>query len=194
MFKLPNTPPELREQWLKSLHRVDIENLKHIYVCLHHFKPEDFITVDKIMQADGNFSERLHERPKLRTTAVPMLLPGCPAYLSAEQVGRPNRFTRESKEVGQFARALELSLQQHERDNDAFIVNIFQDLIEKIPVLILPNMWMVCHCDCDALHIFKPELSDQGMKIQACLKVARNPRIFSFLDNLSIPVTLDVFI
>ena len=30
------------------------------------------------------------------------------------------------------------------------------------------------------------------MKIQACLKVARNLRIFSFRDNLSIPLTLDV--
>ena len=154
VFKLPNTPPELREQWLKSLHPVDIENLKHIYVCLHHFKPEDIITVDKIMQADGKFTEKFRERPKLRTTAVPMLLPGCPAYLSAEQVGRPTRFTRESKEVEQFARALELSLQQHERDNDAFMVNSFQDLIEKIPVLLLPNMWMVCHYDCDALHLY----------------------------------------
>ena len=88
------------------------------------------------MQADGKFTEKLRERPKLRTTAVPMLLPGCPAYLSAEQVGRPTRFTRESKEAEQFARALDLSLQQHERDNDSFMVNSFQDLIEKIPGLL----------------------------------------------------------
>ena len=111
--------------------------------------------MDKIIQADGKFTEKLRERPKLRTTAVPVLLPGCPAYLSAEQVARPTRFTRESKEEEQFARALELSLQQHERDNDAFMVNSFQDLIENIPVLLLPNMWMVCHYDCDALHIYK---------------------------------------
>ena len=171
---------------------MDIENLKHSYVCVHHFKPEDIISVDKITQADGKFTEKLRERPKLRTTAVPVLLPGCPAYLSAEQVGRPTRFTRESKEQEQFARALELSLHQHERDNDAFMVNSFQDLIEKIPVLLLPNMWMVCHYDCDALHIYKPEFSDQGMKILACLKVARNLRIFSFRDNLSIQLKLDV--
>ena len=121
-----------------------------------------------------------------------MLLPGCLAYLSAEQVGRPTRFTRESKEAEQFARALDLNLQQHERDNDSFMVNSFQDLIEKIPVLLLRNKWMVCHSDSDALHIYKPEFSDQGMKIQACLKAARNLRIFSFRDNLSIPLTLDV--
>ena len=72
------------------------------------------------------------------------------------------------------------------------MVNSFQDLIEKIPVLLLPNKWMVCHSDSDALHIYKPEFSDQGMKIPACLKVARNLRIFSFRDNLSIPLTLDV--
>ena len=35
VFKLPNTPPELREQWLKTLHQVNIENLKHItYVSI----------------------------------------------------------------------------------------------------------------------------------------------------------------
>ena len=72
------------------------------------------------------------------------------------------------------------------------MVNNFQDLIEKIPVLTLPNKWMICHSDCDALHIYKSEFSNQGMKIQACLKIARNLRIFSFRDNLSIPLTLDV--
>ena len=90
-----------------------------------------------------------------------MLLPGCPAYLSANQFGRPTRFTRESKEVEQFARALDLSLQQHERDSDSFMVNSFQDLIEKIPLLLLPNKWMVCHSDSDAINIYNSEFSDQ---------------------------------
>ena len=76
VFKLPNTPPELREQWLKS----------QAYSRMsHHFKPEDIITVDKIMQADRKFNEKLHERPKLRTTAVPML------FLDVRPIIQPNK-------------------------------------------------------------------------------------------------------
>ena len=53
VFKLPATPPELRDQWMNALHRENIETLKNIYVCVHHFHPEDIITVDRILQADG---------------------------------------------------------------------------------------------------------------------------------------------
>ena len=41
VFLLPATPPELRDQWLNALHRENIETLKHIYVSVHHFYPED---------------------------------------------------------------------------------------------------------------------------------------------------------
>ena len=59
VFKLPTAPSELRHQWLRALPRVDIENLKHVYVCLLHFHPEDIVTVDKIVQADGSITEKL---------------------------------------------------------------------------------------------------------------------------------------
>ena len=97
VFKFPTAPPELRHQWLRALHRVDIENLKHVYVCLLHFHPEDIVTVDKIVLA-GSITEKLLERPKLRPNAVPTLLPGCPAYLSTVPLDRPTRFTLESKD------------------------------------------------------------------------------------------------
>ena len=48
VFKLPTVPQELRTQWLNALHRDNLCDLKNIYVCLHHFHPEDIITrVDK---------------------------------------------------------------------------------------------------------------------------------------------------
>ena len=45
VFKLPATPTTLHDQWLNALHRENIDTLKHIYVCMHHFHPEDIINV-----------------------------------------------------------------------------------------------------------------------------------------------------
>ena len=159
VIKLPTAPPELRHQWLRALHRVDIENLKHVYVCLLHFHPEDIVTVDKIVQADGSITEKLRERPKLRPNAVPTLLPGCPTYLSTVPLDRPTRFTLKSKEEEQFAQALQQSLHQQEREDVLFRVHSFQDLISKIPSLHLPDKWVVWHSESDTIHIYQfPDL------------------------------------
>ena len=63
--KLTTSLQELRTQWLTALHRDNIADLSNIYVCMHHFHPKDIITVDRILQADGNFTERIRARPKL---------------------------------------------------------------------------------------------------------------------------------
>ena len=69
-------PTQTRHQWLRALHLVDIENLKHVYVCLLHFHPKDIVTVHKIVQAEESTTEMLCERPKPRPNAVPTLFPG----------------------------------------------------------------------------------------------------------------------
>ena len=52
VFKLPTAPQELRTQWLNGDNIADLSN---IYVCMHHVHPKDIvITVDRILQADGN--------------------------------------------------------------------------------------------------------------------------------------------
>ena len=111
VFKLPTVPQELRTQWLNALHRDNIADLSNIYVCMHHYHPKDIITVDRILQADGNFTERIRARPKLFQNAVPSILPGCPTHLSSEPLPRPTRFVRESKDEELFAQALKLSIE-----------------------------------------------------------------------------------
>ena len=81
VFKLPTAPPELRIQWLNAFHRDGTGDLKSIYVCLNHFNTTDIIKVDRVMQADGNFTEIVLARPRLCKNAVPSILPGCPSYL-----------------------------------------------------------------------------------------------------------------
>ena len=75
VFKLPTAPPELRIQWLNALHRDGIGDLKSIYVFLNHFNTTDIIKVDRVMQADGNFTEIVRSRPRLCKNAVPSILP-----------------------------------------------------------------------------------------------------------------------
>ena len=65
VFKLPTTPRELRTQWLNAFHRDNITDLSNIYVCMHHFHPKYIITVDRILQADSNFTEIIRARSKL---------------------------------------------------------------------------------------------------------------------------------
>ena len=103
---------------------------------LASLSPEDIVTVDKIVQADGSITGKLRESPKLRPNAVPTLLPRCPTNLSKVPLDKPTRFTLESKE--EFAQAIQQGLHQQERDV-MFKVEIFQDLISKIPSLQLPS-------------------------------------------------------
>ena len=128
VFKLPTTPHELRIQWLNALHRDNIGDLKNIYVCMLHFHTKDIITVDRVLQADGNFTETVRTRPRLCLNAVPSILPGCPRYLSSEPLPRPTQFIRETKDEKHFAHAIRLSLDQQAHGTEKFTVHNFQKL------------------------------------------------------------------
>ena len=99
VFKLPTASPELRIQWFNALHRDDTGDFKSIYVCLNHFKHYRYHPVDRVMQADGTFTETIRARPRLCQNAVPSILPGCRSYLYSKQLSRPTRFIRETKDV-----------------------------------------------------------------------------------------------
>ena len=75
-------PPELSIQSSNALHRDDTGYFKSIYVCLNHFNTTDIIKIDRVMQADGNFTMIVRARPSLCQNAVPSILHGCLSYLS----------------------------------------------------------------------------------------------------------------
>ena len=74
---------DVREKWLRALHREDIEDLKNISVCSKHFAAQDLITEADMPQPDGSI-QKIPRRPILCENAIPCLLPNCPKYLSTK--------------------------------------------------------------------------------------------------------------
>ena len=189
VFKLPTAPQVLRTQWLNALHRNNIADLSNIFVCMHHFHPKDIITVDRILQADGNFTERIRARPKLCQNAVPSILPGCPTYFSSEPLPRPTRFVRESKDEELFAQALKLSIEQQAHDTEKYGVHNFSNLLTHISSISLSNKWMAFRSGSE-LHILMPKLQGHTISIEMRLLVSEDMSVQGFRDNVVIPLSI----
>ena len=56
VFKMPESPPDLRYDWTRALHREDIGDLKAVYIFIKHFQKEDIDFIFKIPKGDGTFS------------------------------------------------------------------------------------------------------------------------------------------
>ena len=107
-FELSSQPVEVRQQWFNALHRENIAALKHVYVCIHHFRDEDIERTYKVPNPDGSFTENPRGKPKLRKGAVPPSLPGSAPYHS-ELSSKPARLSFDTKEDEQFQKAIMLS-------------------------------------------------------------------------------------
>ena len=80
VFKLPQNK-EIEQEWLHALQRVGMSDLKSVYVCAKHFRPEDVITDVDMAQLDGSIT-KVKRRPILRDNACPCFLPNCPTYIN----------------------------------------------------------------------------------------------------------------
>ena len=82
-FRLPKAPPELKQAWIRALHRENIDELKEIFVCIKHFRAEDVEYTHKVPNGDGTFREIPRASPKLKDGAIPCFLPECSSYYSS---------------------------------------------------------------------------------------------------------------
>ena len=66
VFRLPSNS-ELREKWLRALHKDDIEDLKNVFVCSKHFRTEDVITEMDMPQPMAHYKKFLGDKFYMRT-------------------------------------------------------------------------------------------------------------------------------
>ena len=140
---MPESPSDLRQAWIHALHHEDVADLKVVYVCAKHFQKDDIEYVHIVPKGDGTFHEVPRARPKLKTGAVPSLLPGCPSYYSLTTGAKRARFSFDSKEEELLNQALSLSLKSESEEQEKYLVKSLQDLKDKLKLLSLPSNWLV---------------------------------------------------
>ena len=53
-FRMPKAPPELKQAWIRALHRVHIDELQDVLVCIEHFTA-DVEHLHKVPNGDGTY-------------------------------------------------------------------------------------------------------------------------------------------
>ena len=66
VFRMPQQPDELRQSWLRALHREDLDNQKTVFVCVKHFRGEDIKCTHKVPNGDGTYRELPRKNPNLK--------------------------------------------------------------------------------------------------------------------------------
>ena len=140
---MPKAPPELKQAWIRALHREHIDELEDVFVCIEHFRAEDVEHIHKVPNGDGTFREIPRACPKLKDGAIPCFLPGCSSYYSSQSSSKRSRLSSESKEIDLVNQAINLSLQFENQEKEKFAVRSFQDIKAKLSLLSLTNwsMW-----------------------------------------------------
>ncbi|KAI6659855.1 hypothetical protein LOD99_14195 [Oopsacas minuta] len=68
---MPENLPELKQAWIRALHREDIDRLKVVNVCIKHFREEDVEYFHKLPNGDGTFTSVPRDKLKLKEGAIP---------------------------------------------------------------------------------------------------------------------------
>ncbi|KAI6656089.1 hypothetical protein LOD99_11322 [Oopsacas minuta] len=113
IFSVPKGSRGLKEKWVRALQRDLVEDLPEdkIFICIHHFREEDLIRVDRALQVDAG-----------------------PSYLNTTgQIAK--RLNLETKEEENSARAPYDSIIQDQQDSIRFGLGNFEDLKIKLPEL-----------------------------------------------------------
>ena len=128
---------ELREAWIKAIPRSGWSPSSHAVVCSLHFEESDF----RLKRTDTNKHRQRGELKtrRLKTSAVPRLFPGCPAYLSKPKV--PQRSEKASSSCRR-----QVLIDQAEEEAKSFlvsdVVSSFQELSSS-PPKDFPSTWSV---------------------------------------------------
>ncbi|KAI6656233.1 hypothetical protein LOD99_1566 [Oopsacas minuta] len=107
---MSENPPALKQTWIRTLHREDIDRLKVVNVCIKHFSEEDIEYFHKVSNGDGTFTSVPRDKLKLDEGTIPCLLPGCPSYYSSLSTSKCSSLSYESKEKEKMDQTIQLSL------------------------------------------------------------------------------------
>ncbi|KAI6661466.1 hypothetical protein LOD99_13339 [Oopsacas minuta] len=78
---MPENQPELKQAWIRALHREDIDHLKVVNECIKRFR-KDVEYFHKVPNGDGTFTSDLVINLS-RKKGYSLLLPHCPSYYSS---------------------------------------------------------------------------------------------------------------
>ena len=172
VFKLTQTPDQLRHAWLRVLHKDDIDKLKVVYVCVKHFRDEDVEYFHRVPNGYGSFREIPRSKLKLKEGKVlSSILPGCPSYYSSHSATKPSRLSRDSKDDELFNQALTLSLRSENEEIERFVVKSYLDLQDKLPSLSIPKTWSLWYPDERTLSFMRPNLENCKILVDVYLLV-----------------------
>lgn len=87
VFKFPSDK-ELKEDWVRRIHRKDFVPTKYSVVCIKHFQSNFIIRTIEAEGKDGNKISCQRKRPILSNDAYPTIFSGQPAYLSSTETFR----------------------------------------------------------------------------------------------------------
>ena len=189
VFKLPQNNDNAQE-WLHALHRVGISDLKCVYVCAKHFRPEDVITDVDMPQPDGSII-KVKRRPILRDNACPCFLPNCPTYLSSHPTStQPKRLDPDHIDLTHFKTALKYSQEEYEIEQKKFAVDSF-DLIKSklIHQEFSPN-WLIWYPSSAEINLIKPSTSGDAISITSSIKIDNWLTVKGFVHNTQIPLSV----
>ena len=191
VFRLPKGPPELVHDWIRALHRTETEDLQmdNIFICIHHFREEDLIRVDRVLQADGTYSEVPRERPTYRLNSVPVIFQGCPSYFTSTSA-TCKRYSRESKEEAHFAKSLKYSLIEEKHEKFLYSLDSFEDLRQKLSTLKLKQDWVIWYSS-NTLHILRLQSSDQFVRVESTLAIHSDLTVSANSFEQQVPLPLD---
>ena len=173
VFKLPEGPPEVRHAWIRALHREDIASLKNVYVCSKHFLKEDIELYHTVPKGDGTFYEVPRGRPKLKPSAIPSLLPGCPSYYaSTVSAGvKRTRLSLDCKEQDFLNQAINLSLKSENIELERFSVGCIQEIKDKLSLITLPTDCLVWFSTDNCMRLFLPKMDDHKISVDVSLEI-----------------------
>ncbi|KAI6651398.1 hypothetical protein LOD99_5205 [Oopsacas minuta] len=152
VFRIPSNS-ELREKWLRGLHREDTEDLENVFVYSNHFRTEDVITEMDMPQPDGSL-QKISRRPILHKIAIPCLLPSCPKYLSSSSP-KPESLDRGKIESKLFFQTLEQSFDLHKAEDSNLGVKSLGELKCKLEEFELPSSWVKWFSDDTSINLLK---------------------------------------
>nr|CAI5839421.1 unnamed protein product [Callosobruchus analis]CAI5839423.1 unnamed protein product [Callosobruchus analis] len=82
IFKFPKDK-NLREKWLRSIHRENFQISDHSVVCHLHLVETDILhTTSEVDWQTGKTLTVNLKKPKLKPIAIPSIFPNAPSYLS----------------------------------------------------------------------------------------------------------------
>ena len=130
MHMFPSKEPDLRQQWIRNIHRDDQEPTLNHRVCSLHFRDNDFQIDSKDKKI--NRKERPNDGLKKRVLlpdAVPSIFPDLPKYFNIDV---PEQRSESTSKEARFKRQNDAYKLKSQEFLDADKIASFQELIEKL--------------------------------------------------------------